>query len=343
MYVTGGVGSDRHGERFTYDYDLPNGTGYVETCANIALAFFAHRLLQIEPKAEYADVMELALYNSVVSGVSLDGTRFFYDNVLAVQPEKNRFSGQKPPFRQEWFGCACCQPNIARLLASIGQYMYSCSDDEAYVHLYAASTAALALSGTEVTLTTATDYPWDERVTITVKLDSPAPFTLALRVPQWCDGATLAVNGESVPVSEQSRYGYVRVKRTWSDGDCVAVHLPMPIQRIEAHPKVAADAGRIALKRGPVVYCLEQADNGPDLADIALPRGATLSLRRGEGVLDGIPLVTADATRRSTEGWGDVLYRPVRSPHTPVALIAVPYCLWDNRDQGEMLVWIREE
>ena len=342
MYVHGGVGSDRHGERFSYDYDLPNGTAYAETCANIALAFFAHRLLQVEPRAAYADVMELALYNSVVSGVSLDGTKFFYDNVLTVQPQKNRFARQKPPFRQEWFGCACCPPNIARLLASIGQYIYSSNDNAAYVHLYAAGTASLSLGDVPVTLATTTDYPWDERVKLVVGVSAPAAFTIALRVPGWCDGATLVVNGDPVDIAASTTDGYALVKRTWADGDTLELVLPMPVVRIEANPRVAADCGCVALKRGPVVYCLEEVDNGPGLAEISLPRDATLSLTPGEGPLAGVPLVTAEGRRRASAGWEGVLYRPACSQSEPARLTAVPYCLWDNRTEGEMLVWIRE-
>jgi DUF1680 family protein len=342
MYVTGGVGSTQIGERFTYDYDLPNGTAYAETCANIALVFFAHRLLQIEPKAAYADVMELALYNGVASGVSADGTKFFYDNLLTVQPRKHAFSNQKSPFRQEWFGCACCPTNIARLYASLGPYAYSTDETTAYVHLYAAGEARLDLGGDAMTLTQTTRYPWDGRVDIRVEAPSALKTGIALRIPGWSRGAALAVNGKTLNVKRLLKDGYAVIRRAWKTGDRIRLDLPMPVERIEADPRVAADCGCVALKRGPVVYCLEEADNGAVLAGISLPRASKLRVTQNARVLDGAVLITGKALRRSVEGWKDQLYRPAASKQKTVSITAVPYCLWNNRAEGEMLVWIRE-
>jgi len=339
MYVHGGVGSTRFGERFTFDYDLPNEEAYAETCAAIALVFFAHRMLQIEADSRYADVMERALYNGVVSGVSLDGRKFFYDNLLAVHPEYYKFSGQKPPFRQEWFGCACCPPNIARMLASLGGYVYSQAKDEVYVHLYAAGSARLDVDGRRVAIEQETDYPWKEDVRLVVRAGEPTAFSLALRIPGWCRGARLAVNGKAVRV--EPKKGYAKIKRTWKNGDRVDLRLPMPVERIEAHPSVRHDCGRVALQRGPVVYCLEEADNGKNLNDIVLPHDARLRVKFDRRLLGGVPVITAAARRRDTKSWKGGLYRPAGTSMKPAVLKAIPYFGWANRGAGEMIVWIR--
>jgi len=205
MYVTGGIGPTRANEGFTFDYDLPNESAYAETCAAVALVFWAHRMLHLDPDSQYADVMERALYNGVLSGVSRDGEKFFYVNPLALYPpmfapHDTFFGGQ----RQPWFGCACCPPNLARLLASLPAYVYSSSDTEAWVHLYAAGTAALEVTGRKLTLTQETKYPWDGEVALTVTPETPATFSLALRIPAWCRKATLKVNGRPVALDRKS-------------------------------------------------------------------------------------------------------------------------------------------
>ena len=342
MYIHGGVGSSRFGERFTFDYDLPNEEAYAETCAAIALVFFAHRMLQISPDRRYADVMERALYNGVVSGVSLDGKRFFYDNYLASQPGAHRFRNQKSPQRQEWFGCACCPPNIARLLASLGLYFLSANRSAVYVHLYGDLRAELTTKGGATVLDMKSNYPWSEEVNITVRPERPATFTIALRIPGWCRKPGLTVNGKRIPIGRSLSKGYVKIRRRWRNGDRIAIHLPMPPERVEAHPSVRHDCGRIALQRGPVVYCLEEADNGKNLNDIVLPHGAALTVKKDRALFGGIPVITARARRRSMKGWKDELYRTERSTSVPCHLKAIPYFMWANRTNGEMLVWIRE-
>jgi DUF1680 family protein len=346
MYITGGVGSGRHGERFTFDYDLPNETAYAETCAAIALVFFAHRMLGLDPDARYADVMERALYNGVLSGVSLDGRRFFYENPLAVYPESTRYHGMNHGTggveRLEWFGCACCPPNVARVLASLPGYAYSESRSTAFVHLYAAGCAELELDGRLVGLTVRTRYPWDGKVRLTVEPERPLRFTLALRVPGWCTGPLLRVNGEAVAPAGVVRKGYARLLRRWERGDRVELSLPMPVRRIEANPRVRMDCGRVALQRGPLVYCLEEVDNGPQLSGISLPRGARLKGEHRPDLLGGVTVVTGAARRLAASGWGTELYRPARRSGRAVRMTAVPYYAWCNRRPGEMLVWVRE-
>lgn len=347
MYVTGAVGSDFYGERFTFDYDLPNDRAYAETCANIALVFWAHRMLQAEVDGTYADTMERALYNGVLSGISLDGKRFFYVNPLAVWPEAcaHRYDLRDvKPVRQGWFDCACCPPNIARLIASIGQYIYGQGPDTAYVHLYAASEADLDVAGTRVRLVQETDYPWGETVALTVHPARTGEFTVAVRIPGWCRGARLSVGGQAVPVEGVMRRGYARIQRVWQEGDRIELTLPMPVERVRSHPRVRENAGRVALQRGPLVYCLEEVDNGPNLSAIILPAQAELRARWAPDLLGGVMLITGEANREDETAWGDALYRSGHVRGTAAATItAVPYALWCNRTPGEMLVWIREE
>ena len=328
MYVTGGIGSSAFNEGFTADFDMPNESAYCETCASIGLVFWASRLLQLDSDGRYADVLERALYNGVVSGVSLDGERFFYENPLE-SVGKHR--------RQEWFDCACCPPNIARLLASLGGYVYSESPTEAVVHLYVQSEGKLRVAGGELTLRQRTEYPWSGRVTIEVEPAAPSCFALKMRVPGWCRRAMIGVNDEVVPfVAER---GYARIEREWRAGDVVTLDLAMPVERVHADPRVRADVGRVALQRGPVVYCLEAVDNGPGLNALALPRDSKLAVEMRSDLLGGIAVVNGTALK--TEWSGDV-YRTEPGETVAVPFTAVPYCVWENREPGEMLVWVRE-
>lgn len=343
MYVTGGVGSAQQGERFTFDYDLPNESAYAETCAAIGLVFFAHRMLQIEDDGEYGDVMERALYNGVLSGVSLDGTRFAYANPLAVhaRPPGDHPTGF-PPERQEWFPCPCCPPNIARLLASLGRYVYSTGPGQGSIHLYVQGGAELEVGGQRVLLEQRTEYPWHERVDIFVTPERPARWTLALRIPGWCRQAALSVNGRPTPLAPLVRRGYARLTREWQARDRIELRLPMPVERVHAHPRVWMDAGRVALQRGPLVYCAEEVDNGRDLSDLVLPRGAALRASLQPRLLGGAIAIEGRAQRSDMQEWGDVLYRTDRWRTAGARLLAVPYALWGNRQVGEMAVWIRE-
>lgn len=331
LYLTGGIGPARQNEGFTTDYDLPNETAYAETCAAIGLVFWSHRMLQLECDARYADVMERALYNGVVSGVSLDGERFFYENPLASRGTHHR---------QPWFGCACCPPNVARLIASLGEYAYAQSETDVAVHLYARGRARLRLAGQTVTLTQETGYPWDGRVSIGLRMEQPARFGVRLRIPGWCREPRLRVCGEAAPL--QLDKGYVRIEREWRGGDRIDLELPMPVERVYAHPAVREDAGLVALQRGPIVYCLEEADNGASLHRVAIPRDSQFEAQFREDLLGGVVVLTGEAEILSDDGWAGTLYR-TRPPATERRQItAVPYCVWDNREPGEMRVWLRE-
>ncbi len=340
LYITGGVGSEPYGEKFAEPFDLPPDRAYSETCAAIAVIFFARRLLDIELRGEYADVMERALYNNVQSGMSVDGTKFFYVNPLEVIPAVTKRRYECHLFKTQrvgWFGCACCPPNVARLFASLGEYLASQRADGLALHLYADSDLRFNAAGGEVRLAVRTDYPWDEKVAIEVRPSAPAAFTLHLRIPGWCRQARLAVNGETLPLSPVN--GYMALHRTWQPGDKIDLTLPMPVERVHADPRVAQVAGRVALQRGPVVYCFEEVDNGTNLAALALPRRATLTARPEPELLGGCVIIEGEGAR---DPQAASLYQTEPPAPSPVALRAVPYGLWANRGEGEMRVWIRE-
>jgi len=340
MYLTGGVGPSGRNEGFTRTFDLPNETAYAETCAAIALVFFAHRMTEIEADARYADVMERALHNGTISGVSADGKRFFYTNPLTAAPPET-YSHIRPgePFRREWFGCACCPPNIARMIAEFPQYVCSAARSAAYVHLYVASEARAEIAGRNVTLTQQTDYPWDGAVRITVSTDRPGVFALMLRIPGWCRKHTLKVNGKRT--AARVTKGYAKLRRTWADGDVVELSLDMPIERIAAHPSVLEDVGKVALQRGPIVYCLEQCDHAADVLTVHLPDRAKLTARFDPKLLGGVTVIEGEGLVPSPAGWAGKLYRPAKELKLqPTRIRAVPYCLWDNRTPGAMTVWL---
>jgi len=332
MYVTGGIGPSRSNEGFTQNYDLPNESAYAETCAAVALVFWNHRMLQLQGDGRFADVMERALYNGTISGVSLDGKKFFYVNPLESQGNHHR---------QDWFGCACCPPNIARLIASIGGYIYSQSEKDAYVHLYVRGSGTLQVGGKQVVLKQETDYPWDENIKISVNVENPTVFGLNLRIPGWSRNTTLTVNGQVVDVEAATHLGYARIEREWKSGDKVELVLPMPVERIEAHPSVRQNIGYVALQRGPVVYCLEQADNHVPLHRIVLPKDAELTAHFETKLLGGITVIEGEVLVVDDSAWNNTLYRAEPSKLKPFEITAIPYYAWAHREPGEMRVWLR--
>jgi DUF1680 family protein len=283
----------------------------------------------------------------VLSGISLDGKSFFYVNPLEVWPEacsvRNDLRHVKT-IRQGWFSCACCPPNVARLLASLPHYVYSYTSDTAYVHLYVASEVDLPLGKAKVTLIQETDYPWQEGVNITVQPEKASEFTLALRIPGWCQEASMSVNGQPIDLASITTKGYAYIRRVWQPEDRLQLILPMPISRVRANPKVRENAGRVALQRGPIVYCLEEVDNGSNLSGIILPPEAKLIAEWKPKLLDGIMVITGKALRIDESQWEGNLYSIASSLPTTEAIeiTAVPYSTWCNREPGEMLVWIRE-
>ena len=338
MYVSGGLGSRWEGEAFGKDYELPNERAYTETCAAIASVMWNWRLLALQGDARYADLLEWTLYNAVLPGLSLDGQHYFYQNPLADDGSHRR---------QAWFGCACCPPNVARLLASLPSYFYSTSDDALWVHLYAQGSLETTLeNGQRVALEQATRYPWDGEVTFTLRAEGD--FTLKLRVPAWAEGATVQVSGEA---SEQATAGgYHSLSRPWHAGDTVQLRLPMPVRYLEAHSYLFENTGRVALARGPILYCAEGTDQDvADVRDLIVPTEADAVEAVPTDELGGVVLLKVTASAESpSPGDAGYLYRTAvagnsaEAPaHTPAALVAVPYYSWANRDAGPMQVWLR--
>ncbi len=331
MYVTGGIGPAASNEGFTDYYDLPNESAYAETCASVGLVFWANRMLGRGPNRRYADIMEQALYNGAMAGLSLDGTRFFYENPLESAGKHHRWI---------WHHCPCCPPNIARLLASVGSYMYAIAEDEIAVHLYGESKARFDLAGAKVELSQQTRYPWDGAIHFDVSLDHPARFALSLRIPEWAEGAALSVNGEKLDLQSVVIDGYARIERDWKGGDKVDLSIPLTARKLFANPLVRQDAGRTALMRGPLVYCVEETDNGEGLngitlsADVSQAKTSEIAGLRGAVALD-LPI------SRDTADWGAALYRTSPPAAKQASARFVPYPFWDNREPGEMLVWVR--
>ena len=344
MYITGAVGQSRIGEAFTTDYDLPNGLVYGETCASIALAFFAQRMARLAPDGEYADVLEKTLYNGTISGMSLDGQRFFYVNPLEVLPNRcaeNQQYAHVKPVRQKWFGCACCPPNLARLVSSLPGYVYQTFEDTVYVNLYTTNDACIPLDGKTVQLSMTTNYPWDGAVAL--RTDTEGEYTLALRVPGWCRDFTFSVNGEAV--EPEIRQGYAYLERSWKAGDTVCFDMAMPVCVVRANPRVADDIGKVAVMRGPVVYCIEQADNGEGLQRVYLSRKADFAVQYEPELLGGVVTLKAQGEQLTLGDWAeDTLYRDEdEAQFVPKQLTFIPYYAWVNREPGEMTVWMHEK
>ncbi len=332
MYITGGIGPSAHNEGFTTDYDLPNLTAYQETCASIALAQWNHRMALLYGDAKYADLVERSLYNGILAGVSLDGKRYFYVNPLESKGNHHRL---------EWYGCACCPPNVTRTLASLGQYAYAVSQDALWVNLYIAGSVSSEVGGVPVNLNVKTDYPWDGKVTIAVSLPdrkADAAFELRLRKAGWCQTARLSVNGRKSTRMDTDR-GYLVLQRKWRNGDKVELEMDMPVERIEAHPAVKPNIGHTALQRGPLVYCVEQCDHEARVTDFALPPDAAFKVERKAKLLGGVVVLKSEGIAADPLAWEHELYRPVQEPQR-VGLTAIPYYAWDNRAAGPMRVWL---
>ncbi len=333
MYVTAGLGPSAHNEGFTHDYDLPNQTAYAETCASVALIFWAQRMLHLDLDGKYADILELALFNGALSGLSRDGQHYFYANPL---------ESDGTPTRWEWHTCPCCTMNVSRLVASVGGYFVSTAADGIAFHLYGGISTRLETAGTRVAVRETSNYPWSGDIRIEIDPETPATFDVKLRIPGWCHGARVAVNGEAVPVEGRTANGYLTISRTWNKGDVVTLDLPMPPVRLYAHPGVIMDAGRVALKRGPLVYCVEEADNpGGRVQRLKLPRESELQVSTRTDLFDGIVTLSAKATAIDEGDWS-TLYRTRPPKEAPATLTALPYYLWANRGQGSMVVWVPE-
>ncbi len=343
MYITGAIGSTRHGEAFSANYQLPNDTAYGETCASIGMCLWNHRMNLLHADARYADTFERTAYNGVLAGVDLGGEKFFYVNPLASDGKHHR---------QAFFGCACCPTNVVRFIPSVPGYVYAVSPSAVYVNLYAKGRGVIKLAKGAVALYTVTDYPWDGHVKITFNPTSSAgEFDVMLRIPEWTTAEaakdalyqpvplpaeqvrpTIKVNGEAIADAEMVK-GYARLHRAWKAGDTVELNMPMPIRRVHAHPSVADDVGRVAIQRGPVVYCFEGVDNGGAVDKFHLPADATMTSEFRKDTLGGVTVIKAGA---KTIPAGDA--KPAE-----IEVLAVPYYAWDHRQPGPMAVWVPED
>ncbi len=347
MYLTAGVGSRHDRERFGEDYELPNLTGYLETCASIGMAFWNQRMFLLTGEARYVDVMERAMYNGILAGVSLDGRAFFYANPLESDG-KFRFN-QGRLGRAPFFGTACCPGNISRFLPSMPGYIYAVKGDALYVNLFVQGQAAVEVGGRKVTVRQETRYPWDGTVRIAVEPEKAGALAVLVRIPGWArDEATpgglyrfadapagkpaLRVNGRSAAIVLEN--GYARVARDWKKGDVVELVLPMPVRRVVADAAVKDDAGRVALTRGPLVYCAEGTDNGGRVLGLALPDAQPLRAELRPDLLGGVVVITGEA------------FGPAGGPNERSApkrpFLAIPYYAWAHRGNGEMAVWLSQ-
>jgi DUF1680 family protein len=350
FYVTGGTGAVPGGERFGKNYELPNATAYNETCASVADIYWNQRMFQLHGDAKYADIMEKVLYNGLLSGVGLDGKSFFYSNAMQI---KNSASfGQTEPARAGWFECSCCPTNLARLFPSLPGYVYGQNGRDIYVNLFVSGSAELAVQNKAVRLTQQNNYPWNGDLKFTVNQASTSDFNLLVRIPGWARGEAMPsslytfatpstekvvvkVNGKSVDY--QLTNGYAVLARKWKKNDVVDVSLPMEVRTVVAHPNVHDDAGKVALQRGPIIYCAEWTDNNGKATNIIVPAGTTFTATTKPDVLNGITELTATVPVVKVDGATNTI-STVRQ-----TLTAIPYYAWANRGKGEMTVWFPQQ
>jgi DUF1680 family protein len=340
MYITGGIGSTVQGEAFSVDYDLPNDTGYAETCASIGLAFFTKQLLDIHPHNRYGDVLEQILYNGVISGMQLDGKNFFYVNPLEVNVGiSGVIHGVKHvlPQRPSWFDCACCPPNLARILTSLGTYAWSENENTIYSHLFIGG--KVTLKNADITLTT--KYPWEGFLHYRIQSKSKKEFEIAIRIPEWAPDYEVKVNGKKVDLEGKISDGYVYIKRLWGENDYIDFIFKVVTRRVYSNTAVRANAGCVAYMRGPFVYCFEGTDNGEELSGIRIPRMAPVTKEvANTGCLEGLTILKLKGLRLKSK---DTLYSMEPPVESEVTLTAIPYFAWGNRKLNDMRVWMFEK
>jgi DUF1680 family protein len=358
MYVTGGCGAlydGLAGEAISYkpdsiqkiqqaygkDYQLPNKTAHNETCANIGNVLWNWRMLQLTGEAKYADVMELSLYNSVLSGISLDGNKFFYTNPLAATkdyPYDLRWSGG----RQKYISKSnCCPPNTIRTIAEVSDYMYSVTDDGLYINMYGGNKLSTTLKdGSSIAVEQVTNYPWDGSIAVTVKEAAAKEMSFFLRIPGWCKKATLKVNGKLINTTIQSS-SYQQIKRTWKAGDKIELVLDMPATLLESNPLVEETRNQVTVKRGPLVYCLESADlPNQNVFDVVIPAGIKLQQVSMKIDIGNVMALTGEAKILQSSNWKNTLYKEVNTATKPIKIKLIPYYAWANRGQTDMTVWM---
>ncbi|WP_310605409.1 glycoside hydrolase family 127 protein [Anaerosporobacter sp.] len=344
MYITGGIGGTHLGEAFSFDYDLPNDTAYAETCASIGLVFFARRMLEIKADSRFADIMERALYNGVLSGMALDGKSFFYVNPLEVNPVACKEDARKhhvKASRQKWFGCACCPPNIARLVSSIGSYAYTESEDTLYVHLYMGANIKKQIGEQSLTVKVESGFPWNGNATIQVEASEAVQGTLAFRIPDWRDSHTISeIQADETYIKD----GYLYITKTWSGKEEIKLDFEMNAKIVHANPKVRENVGKAAIVRGPIVYCMEEVDNGKDLHLITIAKeGGKIEEAKGTIGEESVVKLTIAGEKAVEKKESSSLYDTTSLEYKKDTITLIPYYTWANRGEDEMSVWIREK
>jgi uncharacterized protein len=345
LYVQGGVGAIGNGERFGDNYELPNSTAYNETCAAIANVYWNHRMFLLHGESKYIDVLEKTLYNGLISGVGMDGKSFFYTNAMEI---KNTFHhNDMEASRSGWFPCSCCPTNVTRLIPSIPGYVYGVKENNVFINLFVAGTASLSINKKNVQLEQQNNYPWDGRLAFKVVSKSPSSFNMRLRIPGWAQDEAIPsdlykfnatsnrkieirVNGK--PVAYAMENGYAVLTKTWKKGDVVEMDLPMDIRRVVGNDKVADDRGKVALQRGPVLYCAEWPDNKGMVSNIVLPDNVELISEYKPDMLNGVTILKGEVSAIHVNS--DTEVSSGRQP-----FIAIPYYAWAHRGKGEMIVW----
>ncbi len=342
MYITGGIGSSGILERFTTDYDLPNDSGYSETCASIGMAMFGKRMAQITRQSAYMDIVELELYNNILAGIARDGKSFFYVNPLEVWPDNcipRTTMEHVKPVRQKWFGVACCPPNIARTLASIGQYMIFTDGAEVYVNLYISSQTHVRLHDDDVSITLNSNMPYSGRCELTADGSEDKKISVALRIPAYAVGFRIADSDGQV-LSWQEKDGYAHLDM--GAGMTCRIEWDMKARFVRANPQVRENIGKVALMRGPLVYCLEEADNGINLPGIYVDTSIEPQEIVDQSITEKTACVQLAGRKIRSDSRDQPLYGTYQPEFETVKIKAVPYFLWNNRGAGEMLVWMKE-
>lgn len=350
LYIQGGIGAAGDGERFDGNYVLPNRTAYNETCAAIANVYWNIRMFQLHGESKYIDVLERSLYNGLISGLGLDGKSFFYTNAMEVRNTSNHrhLEGE----RAGWFECSCCPTNLTRLIPSIPGYMYATNSHGIYINLFAASTAKITLNKKQVTIVQENNYPWDGQLTFKVDPQGKQDFSVFMRIPGWAQNqivpsdlysiknpghqnVSISVNGK--PFQYQIKQGYATLARTWKKGDVITMSLPMEVQKVTARKNLTDDIGKIALERGPLVYCAEWKDNGGLASNLILAPDASFTSEFKSDLLNGVVLLKSEANAITV----DSEMQTVQTRRQP--FVAIPYYAWANRGKGEMVIWLPEK
>ena len=345
MYITGSIGSASYGERFTTDYDLPNNTNYSESCATIGLAMFSNRMFQITKDGKYMDIVEKALYNTLLSGIAMDGKHFFYVNPLELVPdiaEKNPTMSHVKTSRQLWFGVACCPPNIARTLASLGNYIYAVDKNTVYINLFISSQIEANLTSGKVLLDLDSNYPQKGDAKLVVKSEKDGDeFTIAIRNPEFSKNTKVRVNG--LEVEYQLEKGYMYLSRKWNNNDEITISIDVSFRFVRCNPRVRDNIGKVSLMKGPWVYCIEEVDNGEYLGSVIIDTSIPPKEEYDEALLGGTTCAILEGKRIDYSKVGDKLYDDVTPTYIEDKFKAIPYCSWNNRGKGEMYVWMSEK